>query len=393
MKIMSEGQTLYLVLSFLYLSECLLWIGKRTVLFFSRWRGRGGVLFAGEIFGNVDGSVLLLNPLPFLRSNFLGYWMPISISPSGVCAFTLQAFPERFRPFQSGTVLVYEEISESRPEGKHLLINGSRFAKCCSAEQAKSISELISRVSSEPMKKREKLIREFWELQFTKEKALKHFAKVSDLADGMRWGGSAFFIFLYVIIPIMVSAYGLTRLIIPVAVVMLLSALLISVQYFINHKTIFPAQSHERLSNVVKMILCPPVAIRAADLLTLKAMSRFHPLLLANILLGSHSIEFERAVISDLKHPIRHDLTDSRAQSIVSWHASCELDICRKFFKEQYSETLEEFLTPPAWDGISSAYCPRCSCQFAMRSGECPDCPGVELLPFSVAHLSEATHG
>lgn len=389
---MTEGQTLYLILSFLYLSECLIWIGKRTVLFFPRWPGRWGTLFAGEYFGNANGSVVFLNPLPALGSNFLGHWMPISISPSGICAFTLQAFQGKSRPFQSGMVLVYEEISESTTEGKYLLINGSRFVKCCSVEQAESIAELINFVSSKPMKKREKIIREFWDLQFAKEKALKHLAQVSDLADGMRWGDSVFFIFLYVITPIMVSAYGLSRLVIPVAVVMLLSALIISVQYFINHKTIFPAESHERLSNVVKMILCPPVAIRSADFLTLKAMSRFHPLLLANILLGSHNVKFTRAIISDLMHPIRHDLTDSRALSIVSWHSSCELAACRKFFNEQCSKTLEEFLAPPVWDGISSSYCPRCSCQFTTCSGECPDCPGVELLPFPFAHLSEATH-
>ena len=389
---MTEGQTLYLILSFLYLSECLIWIGKRTVLFFPRWRGRWGTSFAGECFGNANGSVAFLNPLPVLESNFLGHFIPISISPSGICAFTLQAFQGKSRPFQSGMVLLYEEICEIKTEGKHLLINGSRFAKCYSVEQAESIAELINRVSCNPMKKREKLIREFWDLQFAKEQAVKHLAQVSDLADGMRWVGFAFFIFLYVITPIMVSAYGLRRLVIPVAIVMLLSAVLMSVQYFINHKTIFSQQSHERLSNVVKMILCPPAAIRAVDFLTLNAMSRFHPMLLANILLGSHSVEFARTIISDLKHPIRHVLTDSRALSIISWHSSCELDACSKFFQEQYSETLEELLTPPDWDGISSTYCPRCLCQFTTRSGECPDCPGVELLPFSIAHLSEGTH-
>jgi len=389
---MTEGQTLFLILSLLYLSDCLVWTGGRTVLFSSPWCHRWRASFAGDYFGNADGSVALLNPLPPLGSSFWGHWVPVSMSPSGVCAFTLQAFQGTGRPFQTGIVLAYEEISELRADGKHLLLNGSRFTKCCTAEQAKSLAELINRVSCEPTEKREKLIRESLVVQFAKEEALNHLAQVSDLAAGMRWTCSSFFIFLYVITPIMVSAYGLIRFVIPVAVVMLLSALFISVIYFRGHKTLFQSQPYDRLSNVVKMILCPPVAIRAADRLTLNAMSRFHPVLLANLLLGSDSLAFARAVIRDLKHPIQHDLTDPRAVSIVSWHAACELDVCTKFLEAQHSTILDELLSPPSWDGVSSAYCPRCSCQFATRLGECPDCPGVELLPFSVAQTSEATH-
>jgi len=389
---MTDGQTLFVILSLLYLSDCLVWIGRRTVLFSSPWCRRWRASFADERFGNDDGSVALLNPFPPLGSNFFGQWAPISMSPSGVCAFTLQAFQGTGRPFQTGMVLAYEEISEPRADGKHLLLNGSRFVKCCTAEQAKSLAELIKRVSSEPTEKREKLIRESLIVQFAKEEAIKLLAQVSDLAAGMRWTCSAFFIFLYVITPILVSAFGLIRFVIPVTVVMLLSALFISVTYFRAHKALRPSQPHDRLSNLVKMILCPPVAIRAADLLTLNAMSRFHPVLLANLLLGSDSVEFTRAVISDLKHPIRHDLTDPRALSIVSWHAACDLDACTKFLEAQNPKILDNFLAPPSWDGVSSAYCPRCSCQFATRAGECPDCSGVELLPFSGAHTSEPTH-
>ena len=389
---MTEGQTLFAILSLLYLSDCLVWIGRRTVLFSSRWCHRWRVIWAGDYFGNNDGSIALLNPLPFLGSNFSGHWVPVSISPTGVCAFTLQALQGNTRPLQTGVVLPYEEISDSRAEGKHLLINGSRFAKCGTMEQAEFIAELIRRVSSESTKKREELIRESLVVQFAKDHAFNRFAHVSDLATELRLPCSAFFIFLYLVTPIMVSAYGLSRFVIPVAIIMLLSAVLVSIKYFRAHKTLYPAQSHERLTNLVKMILCPPAAIRAVDLLTLDAMVRFHPLVLAHLLLRSDSLSFARVVISDLKYPIRNDLTDPQALSVVSWHAACELDACTKFLESQNVTILHDLLAPPAWDGVSSTYCPRCSCQFATCSSECPDCPGVELLPFSVAQTSAATH-
>jgi hypothetical protein len=389
---MTEGQTLFLILGLLYLSECLVWIGRRSVLFSSRWCYRWRASFAGEYFGNADGGIALLNPLPPLGSSFLGHWVPVSISPDGVCALTLQGLQDTGRPLQAGMVLAYEEISDTRADGKQLLLNGSRFAKCCTMEQATSLAKLIKRVLSAPMEQREKLIRESLVMQFAKEEALNHLAQVSDLAARMRWNCSAFFIFLYVITPIIVSTYGLNRFVIPVALVMLLSALFLSVTYFRAHKTLCPSQSHDRLSNVVKMILCPPMTIRAADLLTLNALSQFHPVLLANLLLGSDSVAFTRAVITDLKYPIRYDLTDRRALSIVSWYAECELDACTKFLETQNSTTLDDLLVPPSWDGVSSAYCPRCSCQFITHSGECPYCPGVNLLPFLVVQTSEAMH-
>lgn len=389
---MTEGQTLFLILCLLYLSDCFVWIGRRTVLFSSRWCHRWRASFAGEHFGLADGSVALLNPLPPLGSNFLGQWAPVSMSPAGVCAFTLQVFHDTGRPIQTGMALAYEEILESRADGKHLLLNGSRFAKCCTEEQATSFVELIKRVSSETTEKRERLIQESLVAQFAKEEALSHLTQVSDLAAGIRWTCSAFFIFLYVITPIMVSIYGLDLFVIPVAVIMLLTSLFVSVKYFHTHKALYPSQSSDRLSNVTKMILCPPIAIRAADLLTLNAMLRFHPLLLANLLLGSGSAVFERTIINDLKHPIRHDLTDPQALSIVSWYAACERDLCIKFLEAQNSTAWNDILAPPSWDGVSTAYCPRCSCQFLTGSGECPDCPGVELLPFSVAQTLEVTY-
>lgn len=389
---MTEGQTLFVILSLLYLSDCLVWIERRTVLFSSRWCHRWRPTFSGEYLGNAEGSVALLNPLPPLGSNFLGHWIPVSISPTGICDFTIQTLKGTARAFQTGMVLSYEEVSEARTEGKYLFLNGARFAKCCTIEQAAFLAKLIKNVSSASIQKREQLIRETLAAQFSKDEAFNHLTRVSNLTAGIRWTCSTFFIFLYVITPMIVTTHGLTRFVIPVAIVMFVSALFISIRYFRAHKVLYSSHSHERLSNVLKMVLCPPTAIRAVDLLTLNAMSRFHPVLLASLLLGPDSLPFARVVITDLRHPIRHDLSDPRALSIVSWHAAYELEACTKFLKKQYSTNLDDLLAPPSWDGVSSVYCPRCSCQFTTDSGECPDCPGVALVPFPVTQRSEETH-
>lgn len=380
---MTEGQTLFLILGLLHLSECVVWMGKRTVLFSARW-GRGyRIFFASERFGNNHGGLALLNPLSPLGSNFLGHWIPLSISPDGVCAFSLQTIGDAGRPFQTGKILIFREISDSKADGKYLWLNESRFVKCGDAEQSAFLAKWIRQLSFKTAKNRERIIRKTWASQFSKEDALKCRDRVRTIVGGIRWNCLVFFVLLYGVAPIMASTYGLIGSIIPVAIVMLICALFISISYLYVHKVLYPSLSNDRLVNFVKMILCPPAAIRATDLLTLHAMSRFHPVLLANIILGSHNEAFTRAVIKDMQYPIRHDLTDPVALSIVSWHAACEIDACKNFLEAENFAVFRDFPVLPDRDGDSSAYCPRCSCQFENRLDECPDCPGVKPLLFS----------
>ena len=117
---MTEGQTLFLILSLLYLSECVIWMEKRTVLFSAWWGSGSQIFFASERFGNNNGGLALLNPFSPLGSNFLGHWIPLSISLDGVCAFTLQTIGDTRRLFQTGKVLRFEKISDSKADGKYL---------------------------------------------------------------------------------------------------------------------------------------------------------------------------------------------------------------------------------------------------------------------------------
>jgi len=78
----------------------------------------------------------------------------------------------------------------------------------------------------------------------------------------------AFFLFLLVATPILVNTYGLLRLIIPVGIMIVIFATQISIMFYRGHKTLYPHDTQERIENVIKMVLCPPVSIRATDLLT-----------------------------------------------------------------------------------------------------------------------------
>lgn len=381
---MTEGQTLFLILGLLYLSDCVVWIGRRTVLFLSPWCRNWRVKHANHLAGNENGSLMVLNPLPPLGAAFAGRWLPVSISPIGVCDFTLQTVNGTTRPPQSGNRLLYEQIEEVRSDGKHLLVNGTRFAKCESPEQAESLAGLIKTVRREPLENREKIIRENTHASFSKAGVVARLEEVNAIVPDVRWSGMMFFAFLYVLVPILVSAYGLIRFVIPVALLMLVAASITAFQYFRAHRKLYLVRKGERVSNTVKMVLCPPVAIRAADLLSLESLSVFSPAILAAVLLEPVAADFLRPVIRDLQNPLRHEQTDPDTLSIASWYAALQRDAITNLLKSEALPPFDNFLLPPECDGSSTTYCPRCACQFTVLSGECPDCPGVILQSFSV---------
>jgi hypothetical protein len=128
----------------------------------------------------------------------------------------------------------------------------------------------------------------------------------------------------------------------------------------------------------VKMILCPPVSIRASDILTKNLLAEYSPIVLASILPGAHEPQFVRGVILDLQHPLGHEVSDEAAVQTITWMAHEQLNVCldQKYLKP------EELLAPAQREENAIAYCPRCRCQFVVSAGECPDCPGVALVDF-----------
>ena len=194
--------------------------------------------------------------------------------------------------------------------------------------------------------------------------------------------GVILFLFLFALTPSLAFTYGSAPLIIPVAVVMVALAVEIAIMFHRAHKKLYPAESSERLESVVKMILCPPVSIRAADILTRNLLAEYSPIVLAGVLPGSGEAQFVRGVILDLKHPLRHEVVDQTAEQTISWTAKEPLNVCLDQVKKGRYLKPEELLAPRQREENSISYCPRCRCQFVVSDGECSDCPGVELVKF-----------
>ena len=369
--LIGEGETLLFVLLLLYLSECGIWVKRESVAFVSGWR-RWRLAIPSSWLGNARGGILFLNPLPPGGKVFLSHLSPISISPSGICALNVQTLPSEARsPFQTGEFLPFAGIKEAGVDGSYLTINSERFAKCANGKQARSLASVIAEMGKASTSKREVLARNWIVKQYSVKDATSRLKEAQPFIKPIQSLGRILFLFLFVLTPVLGSFFGLMKLVIPVAIVMVALAVEIAILFRSAHRKLYPAESSERLESLVKMILCPPVAIRAADILTKNLLAEFSAIVLAELLTGSGERQFVRSVILDLKYPLKHELSDVSAVETITWVANEQLKVCES-----------HVLPPMQREDNSISYCPRCECQFVVAVVECPDCPGVDLIAF-----------
>lgn len=375
---MTDGQTLLLVLILVYLSDCLIWMKRESVAFVSSWGGRWRLTVPPSWLGNAKGGLLFLNPAPPAGRIFTSHLLPISISPSGICAYNLQTLPTEARsPAQTGQYLSFNQIKKAATDGVYLVVNDEKFAKCATSQQAKMLAGIIMELSKTATSKRERVVRAWLERQFALDQASLRLEEGKATVGAIQELSVILFLFLYVFAPVLMSVFGVLPLIIPVGVVMVILAVLTGIMFYRAHKRLFPGEGSERFEHLVKMILCPPVAIRAADLLTRNLLADYSPVVLASVLAGAGEQQFVRAFVLDLQHPLKHEVVDETAEQTVRWSVAAQLDLCLRFLKP------EELLAPSQREEGSISYCPRCRCQYVVSETDCPDCPGVELVAFN----------
>ena len=372
----SDGQTLLFILVLLYLTECLVWLKKQSVAFVSTSGRRWRLAAPKSWLGNANGALLFLSPLPPPGQIVLSHLLPVSISPSGVCAFNSQVLPSGSRPAtQTGEFVAFSSIKQARSDGAYLLLNGEKFAKCATPKQAKALASVIASAAQAKVSKRESIVRSWIAKQFDARGAETLWREAQEEIGSLQELCTILFLFLFVAVPAIVTIFGLQQLLIPAGATMIALAVLIGIMFYRLHRKFFPAESQERFENLLKMILCPPVSMRAADILTRHLLSDYSPIVVASVLPGTKEQQFVRAFVLDLQHPLKHEVTDAKAVETICWATAEQL-------KASLAHVDASLLGPIEREGDSVAYCPRCGIQFVVSEGECPDCPGVELVAF-----------
>lgn len=390
---MSDGQSLFLVLGLLYLLECFHWLRRGTVAFTSagsrRWRLRDD---DSRPAGTARGFLLFCNPLPPLGLLLFTHRWPVAFSPDGIALApaNLAACASTRTPF-----LRFDDIRTVCADGLELIVNGAVFANCASGPQAQTLAALVKTMVAQPVEKRQPALLADLETLYNCRTAGERVAACRRHVRWLRRLGNLLFLFTFGLTPLATRAYGLAWIIIPAAAGMLLLAWTIALLFLRAHRALLPEARGERALHLVKMLLCPPLAMRAHDALLANVFSALPPAVVAIHLLRANALAaFLARHLRSLLFPLQPDEPmPTEVTAAWAWQGEFQLQETMKLLKANGVDPEALLAVPRASDPTAKAYCPRCLAQFTDGAlAECPDCRGVKTAPFAPQPHSAAPH-
>jgi hypothetical protein len=188
---------------------------------------------------------------------------------------------------------------------------------------------------------------------------------------------------MFVVCPALVFASGFGFLVVPLITLLLGLHVMAVVGYWRLHQRLMTMESHHRWEGLVKMVLCPPAAVRALDLISMDLLDLYHPLAVASVLTDKQ--EFQRlggVLVHEARYSLPVDPGVSGLAEIADWHRRTILEAEEAFLRQAQVDLDGLDQMPLPSDESIKSYCPRCRTGFTMDAGDCPDCRGLILVPW-----------
>ena len=383
---MGEVESLLLVLALIYIGECFIWV-RRGGLGFGSWWGRTfHILHPGALPGNQRGGLFPANPLPPLGAVYFSQLIPMSLSPDRAYSYSSASLDHAVRPVQTPRCLPYEAILDVEVRGRKVLVNGEAFFAAISGVSAGHWASRLNLLRKLSLPARHKEIKGFLCADLDVEKASRQVQDARPLTRPVRILSNTLFIYLFLVVVPLVSRFGFGLFGLWLLAGMLVQTVSIAFLFRRAHLALFPESGDERLKAFLTMLLAPPVAIRAPDLLALHLLEKSHPLAAAKVLCRPRTFQnLARRVLLDLRYPFLPvcPTTDAAAVAAEEWFRAAALETIEGFV-QRMGFPPKDLTGPPARaDQTNQSYCPRCDAQFVIASGNCPDCGGRALHRFN----------
>ncbi len=386
---MGDLQSLLLVLVVIYLAECVVWVRRGAVAFVSGWslaKHRWRLWQPDGIIGNQRGAVCFANPLPPLGAVTLGQPLPLSVSADAVFAYTAACLNPGWRPAQSARFVRFADIQEIEREGKRVLVNGRVFLNTASTSAARRLVSWLRRLKETPAPQRDAAIRQSLADGFCAEKVHERLDAFARLARPIRALSNSLLVVLFVLGPAAVWRFGLAHTVWVLVPALLAHTVTIAILFRRAYRRLYPQDGDEWFTPFLTMLLAPPSAIRANDVLGRHLLEDFHALAVAQVLCPPRSFrEFARRTLLDLRYPMLPACpVGDPAMTATEHEFRAALRNEAERFVVSHGLELGELLRPPApSEPVNTAYCPRCGAQFVTEAGVCGDCGGRPLEQFS----------
>jgi hypothetical protein len=382
---MSDVELLFVVLASLYVWECACWLRRGTVAF-STWLGRGWrAVQPGTLIGNQNGGFILAPPLPPLGTLFVAHQFPFSIAADGVLAFVATNVNPGWRPAQSGRFVRFEDLRETRADGRRVIINGERWLAGSSPGLARRCVEHLQQLAKLKPAQREAAIVESLQNAFDAGAVERLRPEFQNRARAVRGLSNGLLGYVFVVVPAVVWHFGFK-----LSWLGLLGGLLgltSATAFFFSraHRALYPKAEDERFTHTLTILLAPTTAMRAHDALSRPLLEDLHPLALAKVFLPEKDFrEFARRVLLDIRQPAWPLCPNESpgAREVEAQARRALQTVVEKFLKRHGIEP-DALCQPPApADDTCRAYCPRCQAQFTTAAGMCADCGGLPLVAF-----------
>ena len=197
-----------------------------------------------------------------------------------------------------------------------------------------------------------------------------------DATGALRVDAVGMFVLIFGLAPLSVRMLGWQVSWPFLAIGLVVMALLIVGDYRAAHAQLHPERGGAPFSVLMTIALSPASAMRAPDVLLRRLLIGQHPLAVAHVL--CREAEYERMAGECL-----------RAQARVCRESrDVERDTVRNgaiaaFIASTVRDVAKLTAAPVPRDADAASYCPSCLDEYALASGSCTDCGGVELVPFS----------
>ena len=376
----SDTQILLLILAALYLGECLVWIPAQGLLLAAagrRWTTRtsdGG-------FGNRGGAFRPISLLPWDHRGLL--WIPdgCACGPEGVVAFLADQPGRRPRPAQTGIFLTWPEAAALTRRDRTLRHGDRVFLKARHETAARRILERLHDLAALPAAEREARLRSDLRAPLDPVPAAERLAAARAAARPLTILATLLFTYCFVFAPAVGVILGPQRALLGLFAGALLFHLPLLALFPRAHRRVAPGRRAERWTEFAKLVLSPPMAMRAADLVWLHGLEGLHPLAVLAAEKDDAGLRaLGRALLLDHRHPLGLEECPAPAAATEAWH--------RREWVAALEERLRaEGLDPDAlarpagdWEPGTASYCCRCQQGYATGAETCSDCR-LPLLP------------
>ena len=289
------------------------------------------------------------------------------------------AWTTKGRPRQSFETWAWEEVTSVEARGGAVFVNGEPSLTKTSEREAAKLADILDEVRRAPASQREELITRLRWADADPAIVAERLAEVLGPTRCLRWGSAAQAALLFVIAPLILARLGGPLVLISIAAAVFLLTLFNAAVYWKLHRKAYPKGRWERMETSLVMCLCWPVAARAAAALCRHRLADFDPLAVLFVFKSLPGRElFLSKVLRDLAHPLRLDELPPQARSIVEWQLQWEQGHIRRMAAGS-GVVIADDESVRAAVSSGEACCPRCHATYSRRSGECTDCPGVEL--------------